>query len=94
MNYGPIILIDPAYRDDLGLLAHEREHMAQWIMTLGLHSLLYRFSKQYRFWSEVRAYRVQLTYSPHAAERFAQFIATKYDLDVTVEFALGALNDA
>ena len=61
---GPIIRIHPHYKDDKGLHEHEAEHVRQWWKTLGLHSLLYLLSKQYRLWAEVAAYRVQLQYPP------------------------------
>jgi len=61
---GPIIRIHPQYKDDKGLHEHEAEHVRQWWKTLGLHSLLYLLSKQYRLWAEVAAYRVQLQYPP------------------------------
>ena len=62
---GPVILIRPAYRDDIGLLEHEKVHRWQWIRTMGLHSFLYMLSKKYKLSVEVEAYRKQLEY-PHA----------------------------
>jgi hypothetical protein len=91
ITYGPIILIHPDYRNDLGLLAHEREHVAQWFRTLGLNSLLYLLSERYRLWSEVRAYRVQLLHSPGREALFAKYIAEDYDLDITQAEALELL---
>lgn len=33
---GPIIFIRPEYRNDKGLLTHEKVHRRQWLRTLGL----------------------------------------------------------
>jgi hypothetical protein len=83
-TYGPIILIDPAYKDDLGLLAHEQTHVKQFWRTFGLHPILYYFSESYRLKSEVEAFRVQLGYSPYNVLRFAEFISTRYNINITV----------
>jgi hypothetical protein len=91
ITYGPVILIHPDYKDDIGLLAHEKEHVKQWFRTLGLHSFLYLLSDRYKLWAEVQAYRVQLKHSPGNEERFARFIAEKYGLDITIAEALELL---
>lgn len=87
---GPIIRIHPQYKDDKGLLEHEAEHAHQWWKTLGLYSLLYLFSKKYRLWAEVAAYRVQLQYppatdNPEYIDNYAGAISRKYNLDITPE---------
>lgn len=50
--------------------------------TLGLHSLLYLFSSDYRLKAEIEAYQEQLKYSPHDLMRFAEFLVSKYDLGI------------
>ena len=90
-TYGPFIFIKPEYKDDRGLLEHEKEHVKQWLFSIGLHSILYLFSKRYRLWSEVQCYRAQLKHSPGREELFASFIADRYDLDITKEEALKEL---
>jgi hypothetical protein len=90
-TYGPFIFIKPEYKDDVGLLAHEKLHVKHFLLSLGLSAILYRFSKRYRLWSEVQCYRVQLRYSPNDAELFASFIAERYDLDITKAEALEML---
>ena len=90
---GPVIFIRPKYRDDQGLIAHEKEHVRQWLTTLGLHSFLYLLSDQYKLWAEVEAYKIQATY--YADDRrpmFARFIANDYNLDVSESEVLGLLN--
>lgn len=87
---GPIIVIDPKYKDDRGLLAHEQVHVRQFWRTWGLHPLLYRASKRYRLAAELEAYRVQLKYAEDkeaSARRFAGFIAGRYGLAISVEAA-------
>jgi hypothetical protein len=80
---GPIVLIRPEYRGDLGLLAHELAHVSLWFLTLGTNALWYRISRRYRLWAEGLAYRVQLQYSPGNAKLFAGFLATRYALGIT-----------
>lgn len=89
---GPVIFIRPKYKEDKGLLEHEKTHRMQWILTLGLHSLFYLFSNTYKLWSEVEAYKKQLQYySDDRADLFAGFIATKYNLNISKENALKLL---
>ena len=84
-TYGPVILIRPEYRNDKGLLEHERVHVKQWIRTLGLHGYLYLFIKSYRLKAEVEAYKEQLKhYADDRTLLFAGFIAGRYELDVSV----------
>ncbi len=86
---GPVILIRPAYRDDAGLLAHEKVHRRQWLRTLGMHSILYLLSRSYRLSAELEAYTEQARHYPDdRAPLFAQYIATRYGLDITPEAAL------
>lgn len=88
---GPVIFIRPEYKNDKGLLEHEKVHVKQFWRTFGLHGLIYRISKSYRLKCELEAYSVQLNYSPNAADTFARFIAEKYDLDITQAEAKEAL---
>lgn len=82
---GPVILIRPSYKGDLGLLEHERVHVRQWWRTCGLHSVMYAFSKKYRYQAEIEAYREQLKFSPEELLTFAVFIYNKYGLNVKLE---------
>ena len=88
---GPIIFIRPEYRNDIGLREHEKVHRTQWLLTFGIHSILYLISKSYRLESEVEAYRVQLEHSPGNESLFAKFIAEKYGLDITQAEAMELL---
>jgi len=85
------ILIRPNYINDKCLIEHEYTHAVQMLRTLGLHCLLYKLSKTYRLHSEVEAYAVQYCClsekSPKALNRFAEFLATKYNLNITIEEA-------
>lgn len=88
-TYGPVVLIRPKYKNDKGLLEHEKVHVWQWVMSFGLHSLLYKFSKKYRLEAEVCAYKEQIKYySVDNTELFAEFIASKYDLDISKDEAV------
>lgn len=86
---GPVIFIDPAMKEDRGLLEHELVHRKQWLRLPMIHGLLYRFSRHYRLQSEVEAYREQLKYYPtDQSMLFAKFISEKYDLDISQKEAL------
>jgi len=93
-----IVRILPEYEGDEGLLQHELTHVKQAYRLLILfHSLLYLFDAHYRLHAEVEAYRKQLEYSQDKvadADRFAGFIAEKYDLDISREAAAGLLRMA
>ena len=91
---GPVIKIRPAYKDDVGLLAHEVEHVRHWWCSLGFSSILYLLSKRFRLWAEVKCYKVQLEYAADrelARRSFALRLATHYNLGITVGEALIAL---
>lgn len=88
------IRLRPKYINDWGIFEHEKFHVRQWYFTLGLHGLLYLLCKQYRLWSEVQAYKYQLSFPPYNVENkelFAKFIAEDYKLDITKEEALKRL---
>lgn len=85
------VRIRPKHRDDQGLLQHELTHVRQFWRSCGLHGILLLF-KTYRLKAEVEAYRKQLEYAPAGSiNTFAVFIATRYDLGITIEEALKAL---
>lgn len=89
---GPFIFIRPAYKDDAGLLAHEKVHVKQWLRTLGLHGLLYLMSDKYKLAAEVEAYKAQATsYPDDRRPQLAAHLAAHYDLDITQHEALERL---
>lgn len=93
---GPLIFIRPEYKNDAGLLAHERVHVRQWLRTiysLGVvHSLLYLFSDSYKLAAEVEAYQEQAKHYPDdRTPQFAVFIADDYGLDISAAEALKLL---
>lgn len=64
------------------------------IAGMSVHSLLYLLVKPYRYWSELKAYAVQLQYSEYLdkdIELFGGFIADCYNLNVSKEEASVAL---
>lgn len=93
---GPVIFVRPQYKDDRGLLEHEKVHVRQfWTKGLVVHSMRYVFSKKYRFACEVEAYAEQAKwYADDRRPKFAGFIATTYGLDVTAEAAESLLREA
>jgi hypothetical protein len=94
MANGPVIRILEKYRDDVGLYQHELTHVKQWFTTLGLHTALYYLCRPYRQWSEVQAYRKQMTYGL-SLDRAAQFLMLpRYDLRITTEEAKALLSSS
>ena len=90
---GPLIFIRPSHRDDVGLLAHERVHVRQWLRSLGLlHSLRYLLSDSYKLACEVEAYQAQAAcYPDDRLPLFAGYIAKDYSLSITQADALKLL---
>jgi hypothetical protein len=88
---GPVVLIRPSKRHDVGLLQHELVHVRQFWRSWGLFGIAYWLSRTRRLAYEVEAYREQLHYSPDQAHRFAWYLAHDYDLDITEPQALAAL---
>lgn len=89
---GPIVRICKDYKDDIGLLEHEKVHIQWWWLTLMLQMFIYPLCRSYRLWSEVKAYKKQLQYPPaNGADEYrhiyAGFIADKYGLDISTEDA-------
>lgn len=86
------IYIRPAYKEDMGILAHETCHVRQFWRTLGFHIFLKSF-KWYMLKIEIEAYREQLKYPPASGnvefyrQLYAEFISTGYGLDITKEEA-------
>jgi len=81
--YGFFIRIKEDYKDDVGLLEHELQHIRQFYRTLGLHNLMYKFSDRYRYNSELECYRIQLkyaTYYEQTLSRFVKLLMTRYNL--------------
>ena len=87
---GPIALIRPAYRNDIGLIAHEQCHIDQFWRN-PFKVILATWIKDWKLELDVEAYKVQLEHSPGNELRFATFIAEKYDLDITQAEALELL---
>ena len=74
---GFIILIRPSYRNDVGLLAHEKEHVRQFLDP--------RWWFRSKLEREVAAYKVQAAcYPDDRIPLFAGYIANKYELDISV----------
>ena len=92
---GFIILVRPDYKDDIGLIEHEKIHVKQFWRTLGLNGLFYFFSKKKRLEYEVEAYRKQLEYAEERStskKLFAYYLVANYKLDITKEEAARLLD--
>ena len=85
-TYGFIIFIKEAYKDDVGLLEHEKTHVKQFWKNPLIFGLKYLLSKTFRLRVEIEAYKVQMKYSKPGSEvTFANYIISKYNLGLTVD---------
>jgi len=84
-TFGPVVIIRPTYKNDLGLLAHELFHTKQWWLTLGTHPIWYNLVPKYRYWSEIWAYRRQLKSNPEYIDYYVDLIESHYGLTVSKE---------
>ena len=97
---GPVVEIREAYRDDVGLLAHELRHARQWWLTLGWSHALYRWCPWVRLRMEAAAYAVQLglaapVQQPRRRLQYIDFMRRWYRLDrYPVERIAAALDAA
>lgn len=87
---GICIVIDPEFRHDAALLAHERTHEWQALRSWGTYFIRYHLSKQYRYECELEAYREQLRLTPperrqHALMDFTTSLACFYKLDIPID---------
>lgn len=105
-SFGVLIQIDEKYKEDKGLLAHERVHVKQflrlWLSSiliglvllylgydfgiipiiagLGLHGLLYKFSKLYRYKAEVEAFGYSIAYGNRSVANVKSSLKTYYKI--------------
>lgn len=90
---GPVVLIRPEHKDNVGLLEHEKIHVGQFWRNPFLFGLRYLFSENYRFASEVEAFKEQLKYSPDKIETYAKLLVKNYNLSITEAQAVVALKN-
>jgi len=71
------------------IVAHESKHWEQYKISYGLHPFLYKFSKSYRYQSELEAYAEEIVSlgKPLLVLPVARIIADDYGLDVTPQQA-------
>ena len=77
--------------DDKALLEHELTHVRQFWRTFGLHFILYKLSKRYRFYAECEAYANQcraLGSKPIFVEIAAKHLTKLYNLNIGFHKAL------
>jgi hypothetical protein len=97
VTIGTVILIRPKYKDDVGLAEHEKTHVRQFLDNITSYPFRYKFVRGWRLKYEAEAYAVQLQYSVDKTtdtNLFAKFLVDKYDLRITQEQALTAIEDA
>jgi Domain of unknown function (DUF4157) len=83
---GWFIFIRPNRKGDEGLLAHEQVHVAQFKREPIMFWPKYLLSKKARYAYELEAYRVQLRYRPDRLDAYAEALATKYRLNLPIDF--------
>lgn len=95
ITVGFVILIRPKYKDDVGLLEHEKTHVRQFFRHfMFLYSFRYTFIKSWRLKYEAEAYQEQLKWSKDKAkdfQLFASFLVEKYRLNISHDQACIAL---
>lgn len=89
-NLGPVTLIRPSHKDDIGLHAHEAVHRAQFFRN-PLMGLWYVFSRKARLAYEVEAYKAQLALAPWSIGVLANHLANHYKLEITLDEAIELL---
>lgn len=57
------------------------------VVAPSVHGFLYMALRNYRQWAEVAAYRVSLSYRPDQLDHYANVLATKYKLKLSIEEA-------
>ena len=87
-----MIYVRPTYRDDKPLIEHEKTHVRHFWRNPFKHVWKYGRDKDYTLACEVEAYRCQLTFCNEwdkeiNRQKFAERIATKYGINITVEDA-------
>ena len=87
-----IIVIHPDYRNDVGLLRHEKTHRRQHRQYPFTFVPRILFSHKFRMWAEMEAFAEQcVPYPPEdddsRVERFAEMLATNYHLKISPETA-------
>jgi hypothetical protein len=88
----PFIFMKKKFKDDIGLRKHEEVHLKQFWPSFGMFWPMYLLSKKYRLKVEVEAYKEQIKwYDDDRSELFAEYLSTKYMLDITKEEALSLL---
>ena len=60
INFAPTIKVRQKYKNDTGLINHEKCHARQFGRLLFIHIVAYKYSKTYRLLSELEAYREQV----------------------------------
>jgi hypothetical protein len=95
---GPVVMIRKEYAKDVGLEMHELTHVVQWWVTFGMHPILYLLWREYRLWSEAKAYKKQMQY-PNSEGGFmtleeasVKLCWDRYQLDLTLAEAYAALS--
>jgi hypothetical protein len=91
MTAWPFIFINPDYKDDKALLAHEMVHYKEQAWISPVWWLRYALSKSFRVAAEVRAYRVSIKEGGMTIGQAAGWLV-KYDKSLTVEKAIQLLS--
>ncbi len=88
-SYGFFIAINPHYKDDTALIAHEKKHVKQFWSCFPLMPFRYYLSRKWRCAYEVEAYKVSVE-NGMPVDQAAYHLSTLYDLGLT-QFGAKAL---
>ena len=90
--FAPLILIRPNRRGDAGIIAHERRHAKDvWLCGWLICGLLYKFSRRFRLWFELRGFREEIKVAPERLAWAAKALSNDYRLGISGHTALKLL---
>ena len=99
ITLGWVIFIDPKYKNDPDLIAHENVHVSQFNRYHVMFWWRYLTSKRWRKRLESEAYaaEVKLRYTPYEQKKElfknAEILAKKYRLNISIEEAIIAIEN-
>ena len=88
LTIGIFIFLKKKHENNEALIQHELEHVKQFYKTFGMNTICYLVNKKKRIEYEASAYAVQLFYTSkkyfqEKLELFSNYLATKYNTDIT-----------
>lgn len=83
IRLGFFCFIRRQYKNDVGLHAHEKQHVRNSWPNPIKHWDKYNSDEQYRLNEEIHCYAIQSLYNPENINVFAYFVSHKYNLNIS-----------